>query len=152
MGLLDRWSKRKKQERLEKTDEKKEQPVVKDAESKKKEKSPENTAPVALAREDKKEKESVLAKRVLVKPIVTEKAAVAESLNKYSFLVSRSANKYQIKQAILEQYGIKPKNVNVVNTEGKRVRFGRTSGRHSDYRKAVVTLPKGKTISIHKGV
>ncbi len=160
MGLLDRWSKRKKQEQLEKTDEKTvviEKTVAKTAESKvvkseTKKFFGKKEEPVAVIDPAETDKKSVLANKILVKPLVTEKAAVAESLNKYSFLVHRSANKYQVKQAVLEVYGVKPLAVNIVNVQGKWVRFGRTTGRHSDYRKAIITLPKGKTIAIHKGV
>src|SRR3989344_7414612 len=90
--------------------------------------------------------------KVLVKPLITEKSAIAESKNKYSFVVMRSANKNQIKIAIEEVYGVKPANVNVANIEGRRVRFGRSMGKRNDYKKAIVTLPEGKTIDIHTGV
>ncbi len=171
MGLLDRWSKRKQQEQLEHSDEK---AVVVEKSAKggstsggKVESKTEETKavktvakkasttkeePVAVVAPADAEKKNVLASKVLIKPLVTEKSAVAESLNKYSFLINRSANKYQVQQAIFEMYGVKPLSVNVMNVQGKWVRFGRTTGRHSDFRKAVVTLPKGKTIAIHKGV
>lgn len=165
MGLLDRWSKRKQQEQLEHSDEKAvvvEKKVSKTEETKAvktvakktvaKKASATKEEPVAVVAPADAEKKNVLASKVLIKPLVTEKSAVAESLNKYSFLINRSANKYQVKQAIFEVYGVKPLSVNVMNVQGKWVRFGRTTGRHSDFRKAVVTLPKGKTIAIHKGV
>ena len=40
----------------------------------------------------------------------------------------------------------------MTNVEGKRVKFRNISGKKNDFKKAVVTLPKGKTIDIHKGV
>jgi ribosomal protein L23 len=40
----------------------------------------------------------------------------------------------------------------MVNVEGKATRRGATTGRRGDYKKALVTLPKGKTIAIHEGV
>lgn len=173
MGLLDRWSKRKKQEQLEKaTDEKVVEPaktVVNAVETKavkttadktvsakvaakKISTKTKNEEPVAVAAPIAEERKNIFVSKVLIKPLVTEKSTVAESLNKYSFSVHRSANKYQVKQAVLEMYGVKPTAVNVTNVQGKWVRFGRSMGRHSDYRKAIVTLPKGKTITIHKGV
>ncbi len=93
-----------------------------------------------------------LAFKVLVKPLVTEKSAIAEHGNKYSFVVAKSANKNQIKTAIEEIYGVKPLQVNVANIEGRRVRFGRTIGKRNDYKKAIITLPAGKSIDIHTGV
>lgn len=119
------------------------------------------SAPVVVAKGKKEEKKepavkftskNVTAFKVLVKPLITEKSAIAESRNKYSFVVAKSANKNQIKTAIEEVYGVKPANVNVVNIEGRRVRFGRSMGKRNDYKKAIVTLPEGKTIDIHTGV
>ena len=96
--------------------------------------------------------EHSVAHKVLVKPLITEKSAAAESDIKYSFVVARSANKNQIKMAVEEIYGVKPAQVNVANIAGHQARFGRTMGRRSDYKKAIVTLPEGKTINIHTGV
>jgi len=89
---------------------------------------------------------------ILLHPLVTEKSANAESMNKYSFIVVRNCNKDQIKKAVLDIYGIKPTRVQIMNYQGKVVRFKRSTGKRQDYKKAVVTLPKGKSIDIHKGV
>lgn len=172
MGLLDRWSKKKKQEQLEQTvDKKTEEKVVaekkeevreeKTAKAAVKKTTKKTVAPKASKKEETKEevkveeiKKEVKAEKgaILIKPLVTEKAAIMQSANKYSFLVDRSANKYQIKEAVLKKYGVKPVAVNVVNVQGKFVRFGRTMGKRSDFRKAIVTLPQGKSITVHEGV
>ncbi|KKR35131.1 MAG: 50S ribosomal protein L23 [Candidatus Magasanikbacteria bacterium GW2011_GWA2_40_10] len=143
MGLLNNFLRRKqKKEQLAKIGEKQSAPVLvaKPAgESKAKE------VKVKLANHS-------LAYKILVKPLVTEKSAIAESKNKYSFVVVKSANKNQIKTAIAEVYGVKPLHVNVANMEGRRVRFGKSMGRRNDYKKAIITLPAGKSIDIHSGV
>jgi len=54
--------------------------------------------------------------------------------------------------AVEELYGTKPERVNVINVQGKVMRFGRSMGRRSDFKKAIVTLPSGKTINLHEGV
>ena len=91
--------------------------------------------------------------QVIIRPMVTEKSATAQSANRtYSFVVERSANKTQIAAAVKELYGVKPVAVNVVNVQGHRVRFGKGSGRRSDYKKAMVTLKEGDSITIHEGV
>ncbi|MCX6781507.1 MAG: 50S ribosomal protein L23 [Candidatus Magasanikbacteria bacterium] len=95
---------------------------------------------------------SVSSSRVIVKPLVTEKAAVAQSLNKYAFIVRREATKEQIKKAVNDIYGVMPVSVNVIHVEGKARRYGQYTGRRGDFKKAFVTLPKGKTIAIHEGV
>lgn len=90
--------------------------------------------------------------RLIIRPLVTEKAAVAQSQNKYSFIVNRSADKLEVKRAIKEIFGVEPVRVNILNIEGKIRRFGQSKGRKQDYKKAVITLPKGKSISVHEGV
>lgn len=148
MGLLDNFLHRKqKKEQLNKIGEKKAAPVVvKEKNEEKKEKS--------HVHSERKIKASNygLAFKVLVKPLITEKSATLESKNKYSFVVNRSASKDQIKKAVEEVYGVKPSQINVANIEGRRVRFGRNMGKRNDYKKAIVTLPSGKTIDIHTGV
>jgi large subunit ribosomal protein L23 len=102
---------------------------------------------------DKTNKKSAgQAYRVLVKPHVTEKATTAGGLNKYIFVVNNEANKITVAKAIFEVYGVKPASVNILNIKGKRVVRGRTSGRRKDWRKAIITLPKGKSIAIYEGV
>ncbi len=93
-----------------------------------------------------------MAYRVLLKPLITEKAASLSSENKYVFAVAKSSNKIEITKAIFEVYGVKPKSVNIVIVKGKKVRHGRIIGKRKDWKKAIVTLPKGKTINIYEGV
>lgn len=89
---------------------------------------------------------------VLVKPMITEKATVLGAQNKYLFMVSLDANKIDVAKAIDEVYGIKPVAVNMIRTEGKTKRYGRYVGKRKDFKKAVVTLPAGKTIQVYEGV
>lgn len=159
MGLLDRWKKKKEEEMLNKSEKK-----TDDVKVEKNEVEDEKTkkAKKVVNKTEQKGKDVVVKSRtvkygevahtVLVRPLVTEKSAVMQSQNKYSFLVNRDANKQQVKNSIEELYGIMPIAVNVINVSGRHVRFGRGIGRRSDYRKAIVTLPKGKSISIHEGV
>jgi len=93
-----------------------------------------------------------LSYRVLVKPLVTEKATHLASANKYIFVVSRAANKIEIAKAIKAAYGFTPIKVNLSNVSGKHVSRGRISGQRSDWRKAIVTLKKGEIIKIYEGV
>ncbi|MBI5221417.1 MAG: 50S ribosomal protein L23 [Candidatus Magasanikbacteria bacterium] len=89
---------------------------------------------------------------ILVRALVTEKSAVKQSENKYSFVVVNGANKGAVRQAVFEVYGVKPTAVNILNVQGKFVRFGNHYGKRGDYKKAIVTLPKGKSIVVHEGV
>ena len=92
------------------------------------------------------------AYKVLVKPIISEKATVAESLGVYTFKVSCDASKIEIAKAVMQIYGVTPKKIRVINMEGKKMRYGRKFGRRSDWKKALISLPKGQSISIHEGV
>jgi len=92
------------------------------------------------------------AYRVLVSPLVTEKATALHEENKYVFVVANDANKISVAQAIQSVYGVSPKKVNISNIKGKAVSRGNVRGRRSDWRKAVVTLAKGETIKIYEGV
>ncbi len=159
MGILDRWTKKNEQEKLKDLDKRSDKPVksTKVTKSTKKttaasvtEKSAEKTVTTSVAK--KAVKPEGIAYKILIRPLVTEKSAVMESYNKYSFIVSRGATKDQVKQAVAEAYGVRPTTVNMINVDGKNVRFGRGYGRRSDYKKAIITLASGQTIAIHEGV
>jgi len=92
------------------------------------------------------------AGKVLVRPLISEKAAIAETNGVYTFVVLESASKIDIRNAIKQVYGVEPKKVRVMNMEGKAKRYGRSRGRRSAWKKAIATLPKGQSISIHEGV
>ena len=92
------------------------------------------------------------AYRILMRPVISEKATMANQENKYIFEVAIKANKIEIKKAIEEIYGVTPIAVNVMNQRGKFVRFGRKTGRTKDTKKAIVTLKKGDSITIYEGI
>lgn len=88
---------------------------------------------------------------VLISPLVTEKSTKEEQLGKYVFAVTEDASKSEIIKAVATRYGVKPIKVNVQNRLGKVKRFGRSWGKRKDWRKAVITLPKGKSINVYEG-
>lgn len=92
------------------------------------------------------------AYRWIVKPLVTEKASVLNALNQYVFAVAKDANKIEVAKAIESIYGVKPVSVNMLRVSGKNVRFGRIQGKRKDWKKAVITLPAGKSIKVYEGV
>ncbi len=89
---------------------------------------------------------------VLVKPLITEKISEAASLGKYAFMVTPSANKPTIKKAINAVYGVRVRNVRIINVIGKSVRYGRSFGKRKDWKKAIITLAPGEKIEIYEGV
>ena len=100
----------------------------------------------------KKASTSANVNSILIRPLVTEKATNLNSTGKYVFVVSLKANKIEIAKAVESIYGVKPLQVNLSNVKGKRVARGRIRGQRSNWRKAIVTLPAGKSIKIYEGV
>lgn len=88
------------------------------------------------------------AARVLLHPVQSEKATKLLERNHYVFAVAGTATKTQVRRAINELYGVKPQSVSVLNRKGRYVRYGRTEGRTSAQRKAVVVLKKGDSITL----
>lgn len=139
MGIMDRWTKKKEKEQLAQgTPAKEEKEVVADT------KSETLSAGRAVIKG--------VAYQVLIRPLLTEKGTVLGTYNKYVFMVTNGAKKNQIREAVKERYGVEPIAVNVINVQGRRLRFGKSMGRRSDYKKAIVTLPKGQSITLHEGV
>jgi len=87
---------------------------------------------------------------VLVSPRITEKATSAIEKGVYVFDVATSANKKQIMSAINAYYGVKPRQVRIVNIRSKIVQNMRTGkkGVKQGGKKAYVYLKKGETITI----
>lgn len=84
---------------------------------------------------------------ILLAPHVSEKSArAAESSNSVVFRVRRDATKPEIKAAVELMFEVKVTAVNVVNTEGKKKRFGQRLGRRQDFKKAYVRLEAGQAI------
>lgn len=88
------------------------------------------------------------ARDILIKPIVTEKSTALMEESKYTFRVPLSATKIQIRQAVEQIFKVKVQAVNTMRYEGKMKRLGRTQGRRSDWKKALVTLKPGETIEL----
>ena len=80
------------------------------------------------------------------KPIMTEKSTNLNQFNQYSFIVSKSSNVFEIKNAIEKIFKVKVSKVNTSIMRGKLKSFKGTIGRKKDYKKAIVTLIEGNTI------
>ena len=88
---------------------------------------------------------------ILIRPIVTEKSTALMEQGKYTFRVPLAAPKIQIRQAVEQIFKVKVQAVNTMRYEGKLKRMGRTQGRRSDWKKAVVTLKPGEAIELFEG-
>jgi large subunit ribosomal protein L23 len=84
---------------------------------------------------------------VIKKPHVTEKTSLgSDATNTVSIVVDRDANKIEIKQAVETLFKVKVSDVRTVNVAGKVKRFGKTSAKRSNWKKAYVTLQEGQSI------
>jgi large subunit ribosomal protein L23 len=88
-------------------------------------------------------------RNIIKKAIVTEKASMLkEKDNKYTFMVDKDANKFQIKNAIETLFNVKVESVHTANYLGKEKRMGMHSGYRNDWKKAIVKLGKGQEIQM----
>ncbi len=91
---------------------------------------------------------------VIERPMVTEKSVTAAEKGKYTFKVTKSANKIEIGEAIERIYpNVHVTKVNTVSVRGKSYRLGRAkTGHKPNWKKAIVTLRPGDKIEIFEGV
>ena len=90
---------------------------------------------------------------ILLQPVVTEKSMDDAALKKYTFKVAKTATKTEIKDAVEAAFGVTVEKVNTANFDGKLKRQGRTQGRTSSYKKAIVKLTESsKPIEFFEGL
>ena len=80
---------------------------------------------------------------IIIAPVLSEKTYALMEQNTYTFYVSPSANKTQIKIAVEEIFGVDVASVNTANREGKRKRSRTGFGKRKDTKRAYVTLREG---------
>ena len=92
------------------------------------------------------------AVNILNLALLTEKATMlSANLNKYSFVVSSSASRTNVKDAVENTFGVSVLSVNTLNVKpkSKRDRTRRNKeGFTSGYKKAIVTLEAGDSIDL----
>lgn len=91
---------------------------------------------------------------VILKPVVTEKSMNDMAEKKYTFRVHPTATKSQVKDAVEKMFAdVKVDKVNTMNYDGKTKRRGRTSGKTTKYKKAIVKLTaESKDIDFFQGM
>lgn len=82
------------------------------------------------------------------RPIVTEKATLLLEQNQYTFEVAPKANKPQIKAAIEELFNVTVVGITTMNPPLKQRRVGRFAGHRPHYKRAIVTLAPGDSITL----
>jgi len=85
---------------------------------------------------------------LILKPIVTEKATLLMEQNKYVFDVVPKATKPEIKAAIESLFEVKVVKVNTIRPPRRKRRVGKFVGYKSQYKRAIVTLDEGDSITL----
>ncbi|WP_026477653.1 50S ribosomal protein L23 [Alkaliphilus transvaalensis] len=90
---------------------------------------------------------------IIIKPVVSEQSMTQMAEKKYTFVVSKRANKTEIKKAVEKVFGVKVDKVNTINMIGKYKRMGANVGKRADWKKAIVKLtPDSKEIEFFDGM
>ncbi len=93
------------------------------------------------------------ARDVVLAPLITEKSMANTMGQQYTFRVASAATKTQIRHAVEDIFKVNVTKVNTTNVKGKMKSFSRrrarpTSGKQSDWKKAIVTLKDGQKIEL----
>jgi len=92
-------------------------------------------------------------REVIIRPVVTEASAALQEFERtYTFIVSKDANKLEIRHAVQSLFDVKVEAVRTANYQGKWRRVGRSLGRRPAYKKAVVKLAEGDAIDVYEGI
>jgi large subunit ribosomal protein L23 len=89
---------------------------------------------------------------IIIAPVVSEKSYAGVQDKRYSFFVDLRATKGQIKSAIEEIFNVKVVKISTINIKSKPRRLGKSVGRSSRRKKAVVTLSKKDKIDFFESV
>jgi large subunit ribosomal protein L23 len=82
------------------------------------------------------------------RPIITEKATMLLENNQYTFEVVPTANKLQIKAAIEMLFDVKVVGISTFRPPTKKRRVGKFAGHRAHYKRAIVTLAPGDSITL----
>lgn len=93
--------------------------------------------------------------RILVEPVLTEKSSALmmpeTGARKYTFKVAMSANKYEIRKAVEDRFEVKVTDIKTLICRGKIRRVRGQAGKTANWKKAVVRLQDGQSISEFEG-
>ena len=92
------------------------------------------------------------ARAVVLAPVVSEKSYSLIEDGKYTFKVHSDAHKTQVRQAVEEIFKVDVVDVKIIQVRAKPKRRGAFRGTRPGYKKAIVKLAEGQSISIFEGV
>ena len=90
----------------------------------------------------------MLPEDIIIEPVITEKSNDVFQAGKYTFKVNKKATKVDIARAVEKLFDVRVLDVNTVAVRGRQKRVGRSVGKTSDWKKAIVTIdtdPQART-------
>lgn len=142
---------KKEEDKERQSEEKEEKKKIIEAEKKKKIEVKEKIKPEKVEGKTKisKKEPYPFIDKILLAPVITEKASRLASQNQYVFKVGRTANKTEIKRAVEQTFGVEVIKVRIVKMPAKKKRIGRIlEGEKKGYKKAIVRIKEGQSIEI----
>lgn len=109
----------------------------------------ETTAPAAQANASVV---NLYASTALLRPHVSEKAAMLTEKGVYTFDIPLTAEKISVRKAVEALYNVKVTDVRIVRHAGKPVFRGKRPSSKKTWKKALVTLAKGQKLDLYQGV
>ena len=94
----------------------------------------------------------MIYEKILIEPVLSEKANLLREESKYVFKVDPAATKIQIKEAVAKLFNVHPISCNIMVVGGKPKRQRNRAGYTSSWKKAIVRLPRDEKISLFEGV
>ena len=94
---------------------------------------------------------------ILIKPIITEKATAGSEMNNcYTFLVSPTSNKVEIKKAVEATYGVSVEKVRTlrygVESKTRYTKTGLQQGKTNSIKKAIIQVAEGDAIDFYSNL
>ncbi|MBC8389480.1 MAG: 50S ribosomal protein L23 [Actinobacteria bacterium] len=89
---------------------------------------------------------------IILSPIVSEKSYSMVQDRRYSFYIDIRAKKSEVKRAIEQVFNVKVLKISTINVKPKPKKLGRSIGKNSRKKKAVVTIGKKDKIEFFESV
>ncbi len=91
---------------------------------------------------------------IIIKPLISEKSMNEASTGRYSFIVSKDADKTAIKKAVKKLFNVDATGINTNIIKGSKTklnRFGKKTNKFS-FKKARIQVKKGQKIGLFEEV
>ena len=82
----------------------------------------------------------MLPEDIIIEPVITEKSNDGLQEGKYTFKVNKKATKVDIARAVEKLFDVRVLDVNTIAVSGKQKRVGKSIGKTSDWKKAIVSI------------